>query len=114
VIDVRSLDGEIWWPYYVYRCKTQGGTELLIVHLVQPPPGERITPPLELPPPLENVQVRYPLTPTKKVTCVWHLVARYSLRAEVLPLSAGDETVSITVPKLNQWAILVVELGSRY
>lgn len=106
-------DREIWWEELAYERQPEKGPRQVIVHLVNPPPYQRIWHPedqeMKFPEPQENVQVELKLRNGEQVTQAWLLTAEPEASAQELEVETDGETALAAVPRLTVWAIVVFE-----
>ena len=105
---------EIWWKEYVRRRDLSDKTTQIIVHLINPSTGERYDEKNAAPEAQKNVTVR--LTPPAGVT-VTRALALTADGADgpmstPLPLARGRGDLTVTVPELQYWTVVVFE-GTR-
>lgn len=108
----------VWWKRWVFERQLSGSHKQLIIHLLNPPThpcvGEGATAE-DLPKPLQELTVQ--LLPA--LTARWTPVRATRLipsplRQQALPLQdAGGGVMTLTVPELTMWNVLVIDLESR-
>ncbi len=103
--------GEIWWQEYVRRRDLPDKSTQIIVHLINPSTGERYDEKNAVPAPQQNVTVR--LAPPAGVT----ITRALALTADgadgpmstPLPLAPVEGGLTVTVPELQYWTVVVFE-----
>ncbi|HEY3415764.1 MAG TPA: glycoside hydrolase family 66 protein, partial [Armatimonadota bacterium] len=101
----------VWWKELACVREAPDGKRQYIIHLINPPAQERILtdPTNKVPAPQANVQVTLKTAAGEKISRAWLLSAEPVTHQEALPLTAGDGQVSVTVPLLNFWSMVVFE-----
>ncbi|MDD5705689.1 MAG: glycoside hydrolase family 66 protein [Kiritimatiellae bacterium] len=109
-IEVQS-PGPVWWKELACVRQAPKGERQYIVHLINPPVQEKIytDPTNKVPPVLGNIQVNIKPDKGEKISRAWLLSAEPTTHAETLPVAVKDGQVSVTVPKLHFWSIVVFE-----
>jgi hypothetical protein len=113
----RPLEGEVipfrveapvWWRDYVTVRPLPEGKLQYLVSLINPPGAPQVTDVITPPKVLERLPVTFRVPPGERVTGAWAVSPEPSPHAEKLDAPAG-ETVTLTVPRLEYWTMLVVE-----
>ncbi len=113
----RPLKGEVnpfevaapvWWQKYVSVRALPGGRLQYIISLVNPPGAERTADVITPPKVLENLPVTFRVPQGERIAAVWALSPEPEPHADKLDVPAGA-TVTLTVPRLEYWTMLVVE-----
>jgi len=101
----------VWWRPYACVRTAPDGKRQYIVHLVNPPVQERIytDPTNKVPPPQTNVKVSLKLQSGEHITAARELTAEPVLHQLMLPLARQDNQVSVTVPTLHFWSVVVFQ-----
>jgi hypothetical protein len=102
---------EVWWQRTVNTRKTVGGNELVIVNLLNAPPTEEnLGTKQTLPKPIDNIILTFRPHDGKRVVKVWDINAWPDTTCQPLPLAEKDGTVSVTVPRMDYFRMVVAEL----
>jgi hypothetical protein len=109
-VEVASAS-PVWWKELACVRSAPDGKRQYILHLINPPVQERIysDPTNKVPTPQKDVQVTLRLDAGEKITRAWLLSADPTTHEEALPLTAGADQVSVTVPQLYFWSMVVFE-----
>ena len=109
-LEVKS-PGPIWWKEMACTRQTAEGKRQYIVHLVNPPVQERIysDETNKVPPPLQNIEVNLRPDKGEKISHAWLLSADPTMHRTELPVTAKGDQVSVTVPRVDFWSIVVFE-----
>ena len=101
----------VWWQNYAYLRQTPQGRRQYLINLINPPVQERIysDPTNQVPAPQQNVKVTLTLAPGEQITKSFLLSADPAMTKTALPLSRQGATVSVTVPLLYFWSLVVFE-----
>ncbi|MHB9131640.1 MAG: glycoside hydrolase family 66 protein [Armatimonadota bacterium] len=101
----------VWWKELACERQAPNGKRQVILHLINPPVQERIytDPTNKAPAPQTNIRVTLKTAPGEKISRAWLLSAEPVTRQEALSLTAGDGQVSVTVPRLDLWSMVVFE-----
>ncbi len=101
----------VWWQDYATVRTTPDGARQYIVHLVNPPVQERVytDPTNQVPPPQKDLTVTLNLENDEKITRATLLTADPVMSRTDLPVTAQGNQVSVTVPLLYFWDVLVLE-----
>ena len=99
----------VWGPELTCVRATAEGKRQYIVHLINPPANARIyaDPTNQVPAPQDNVQVTLQLDPGEKITSARLLSADPTTHEESLPLTTNGNAVTVTVPRLYFWSMVV-------
>jgi hypothetical protein len=112
--DMVLVSAGVWWRNWVSERPLDATHEELIIHLINPPahPTVGASPkPEDMPPPLKGVEVRLLPGGLSGWTPVdaWRLSPEPAVR-ESLPLSAAEGVYKCTVPEVDLWTILVINM----
>jgi hypothetical protein len=109
-LEVKS-PGPLWWKELASTRQTAAGKRQYIVHLVNPPVQERIytDPTNQVPSPLQNVEVTLRPDQGEKISRAWLISADPTTHQTELPIATNEGRVSVTVPKVDFWSIVVFE-----
>jgi hypothetical protein len=101
----------IWWKNYAYVRQTPEGRKQYLINLVNPPLQERIMTDKanQVPAPQQNVKVSLTPAPGEQITRAFLLSADPTMTKTALPLTRDGATVSVTVPILYFWSLVVFE-----
>lgn len=101
----------LWWEKYACVRRTPEGGRQYLINLINPPVQERIMsdPSNRVPAPQEGVRVTLTLEPGENVTKATLLSADPVMTRQVLPVQRQGDQVSVTVPKLWFWSLVVLE-----
>jgi len=108
----------LWWRQMVFRNKSHTGRSQTIVHLVNSPTSEEVEEnPDSVPrPPLENVKVLCRSDGPKAAQKAWVITAEPlnlgvepKVQAAAMELTKEDDGVSVTVPSVLFWKVVVFE-----
>ena len=103
--------GELWWERTVDTRITIGGKKLVIINLVNKPPTEDNLGNLqELPEPVHNVEVSLSPQTGERIVKVWDIRAYPDPGQEELAIRERDGTYSVTVPVIECYRMVVVQL----
>jgi hypothetical protein len=112
--NMAQVSGGVWWEHWVFQRPLDATHEQLIIHLINPPahPTVGASPkPEDMPAPLQNVQVGLKSAglggwiPTR----AWVLSPEPALR-QALPLQTVANVYQCTVPEVDLWDILVIDM----
>ncbi len=111
---VISIGGDpklIEWKRLARRLDLGGDRHRLIVHLLNPPAVDHTeqNPALKTTPPLRNLPVTVNLPPGAHATGGWALDAIPTPRHTVLSPTAQGDRVTLTVPEVRFWTVVVLE-----
>ncbi|MHB9025557.1 MAG: glycoside hydrolase family 66 protein [Armatimonadota bacterium] len=101
----------VWWQEYATVRATPDGKRQYILHLVNPPVQERIytDPTNKVPAPQKDITVTLKLDGGEKITRATLLSPDLDIRQVPLRVTTKDGQVSVTVPELYFWDMLVLE-----
>jgi hypothetical protein len=101
----------IWWKEYAAVRQSRDGKRQYIIQLINPPVQERIytDPTNKVPRPQTNITVSLKLSPGEKISRAYLLSTEPVMHREILPLIRQGNRVTVKVPKLYFWSILVFE-----
>jgi hypothetical protein len=112
--DMVLVSAGVWWRNWVFERPLDATHQQLIIHLINPPahPTVGASPkPQDMPPPLKDVEVR--LLPGGLDGWIparaWVLGPDPAVR-EALPLQTVENVYQCTVPEVDLWDILVVDM----
>lgn len=102
---------DIWWKEYVRRRDLADGTTQIIVHLINASTREFINENNPAPRPHKDVAVRLVVPDNVTVARAFALSADGSDGpvSKPLALTRDDDSISVTVPELQHWTIVVFE-----
>jgi hypothetical protein len=101
----------VWWRELACVRTAPDGKRQYILHLINPPANERIyaDPTNKTPAPLSDISVTLKTAAGEKITRAVLLSAEPVTHAEALPVTVGEGQVTVTVPRLYFWSVLVFE-----
>ncbi|MHB9024155.1 MAG: glycoside hydrolase family 66 protein [Armatimonadota bacterium] len=101
----------VWWKELACERQAPNGKRQVIVHLINPPASERILSDAtnKVPGPQAEIKVTLKTAGGEKITRAWVLSAEPDTHQEALSLTVGDGQVSVTVPRLDFWSLVVLE-----
>jgi hypothetical protein len=101
----------LWWKDYACVRQTAEGGKQYLINLVNPPLQERIMtdPTNRVPAPVENVKVSLTVAPGEQIGKAWLLSADPTMTKTALPVSREGNVVTVTVPKVWFWSLVVLE-----
>jgi len=101
----------LWWRDFACLRQTPEGGRQYLINLINPPLQERIMsdPENHVPAPQENVKVTLALAPGENVAEATLLTADPTMSKTTLEVSREGDQVSVTVPKLWFWSLVVLE-----
>lgn len=114
-IDMGDAADQLWmWPRYVHQRDVGGGRRQLIVHLINKPLETRLNTndDCRLPAPIEKMRVAVKFPAGAKLKAAWSITGEYSLTQRKLPAVQEGQGVTLTLPRLRFWNMLVIELDS--
>jgi hypothetical protein len=113
-----TAPGTVWWNDYVYVQDLGAGKKRYVIHLVNPPASPVVSGPVSPsaplgadygpPAPLNNIGVTVTLPGGTSSAKVYYLRPE-NMDATTLSGTLGGGNLSVTVPILNRWGILVLE-----
>jgi hypothetical protein len=103
----------LWWREYVRRRRLPDGRRQLIVHLINTPSGENVNVKAPAPPPQKDVKIEWRTETDKKPEKAFVISAdgMAGPRTTPLKLTHKGKISQVTVPRLQQWCIVVFEGG---
>jgi hypothetical protein len=104
----------VWWRNWVFERPVDATHRQLIIHLINPPAHPTVgvsLKPEDMPPPLQNIAVQILPAGLEGWTPVraTRLSPEPALR-EAVPLAAGGGVYKCTVPEVDLWTILVIDM----
>jgi hypothetical protein len=101
----------LWWKNYATVRTTPAGGKQYLLGLVNPPLQDRIMtdPTNAVPAPQQNVKVTLTQLPGEQLTHAYLLSADPTMTQTPLPLTRDGNTVSVTVPAVYFWSVVVFE-----
>ncbi|MCG2658677.1 MAG: LamG domain-containing protein [Kiritimatiellae bacterium] len=103
-----SVQPAVWWEKYVYERKTAQGVDVL-VHLVNPPATEFVViDGIQEPTIKRDLQVTMKL-PAGPPKAVWLISPDLDPQARKLDCSAQGQNLTVVVPELKYWDLLVFQ-----
>jgi hypothetical protein len=112
--DAVLVSAGVWWRNWVFERPLDATHQQLIIHLINPPAHPTVgasQKPEDMPPPLKNVEVR--LLPGGLDGWIparaWVLSPDPAVR-EALPLQTVENVYKCTVPEVDLWDILVIDM----
>ncbi|OPZ81014.1 MAG: hypothetical protein BWY76_03171 [bacterium ADurb.Bin429] len=103
-----GVTAPVWWQGYVTVRPLPGRRLQYIVSLVNPPAGERTDEVIAPPKVRENILVTFRLPQGERLVGAWALSAEPEPRTVALEPQVG-EAITLTVPRLEYWTMIVVE-----
>jgi len=111
---IQVGDEAVRWKPFIQECVLAPDRKRLVVHLLNPPTDDAISRG-KLPPPLERaVTVTFSVPPNEAVRKVWLIRPNQQPFGQPLPFKGADRKASVTVPRLEHWAIVVAEVCGRF
>ncbi|HEY3397600.1 MAG TPA: glycoside hydrolase family 66 protein [Armatimonadota bacterium] len=106
-----AASGPVWWKDYACVRQTPEGKRQYLINLVNPPAQERIysDPTNKVRAPLQNVAVSLTLQAGDQITAAYLLSADPTMTRTALPLTRAGNAVSVTVPTVWFWSLVVFE-----
>jgi hypothetical protein len=110
IIEVKS-NKSVWWKRLVCVRLSKSGKPQYIINLINPPVQKKIytDPTNRVPFPINNIQVILKEKPGEKISNAFLLSAEPVTHMKKLHITSGNGYVSVTIPKLYFWSILVLE-----
>ncbi|MCL5674924.1 MAG: hypothetical protein M1501_04190 [Candidatus Omnitrophica bacterium] len=110
IIEVKS-NKPIWWKGLAYVRLSSNGKSRYIINLINPPVRKKIytDPTNSVPFPIDNIQVILKEKPGEKISNAYLLSAEPVTHMKKLPVTSGNGYVSVTIPKIYFWSMVVFE-----
>jgi hypothetical protein len=102
------------WETLAQTVTLDGTRRRLVLHLLNVPPGYALFANFaqQTPPPLRNLPVTLALPAGAQVSGAWNLCAVPDARHERLAVQAAGSAITLTVPEVRFWNVLVIDYTS--
>ena len=109
VVEVKAPDQILWRDFVRYR-QVSSARRQYLVHLFNAPTGKLgETKDSRYPDPVAGVETTWSLPPGWKTSAAYELTADGGYRKTPLPFQVAGRKVSITLPRLQHWSIIVLD-----
>ena len=112
-IDMGKAADLLWmWQKYVHQRDVGGGKRQLIVHMINKPLETKLytNDDCKLPVPIEKSSMTIKLPEGAKLKAAWSITGEYSMTQEKLTPVQNGQTLTLNVPGVRFWNMVVVEL----
>jgi len=114
VIAVPANTELMAWQTLARKLDLPDGRHRLVVHLINPPARDDAhDPAMSVRPPMRNLPLTITLPEGAKVDGAYTLTAQPVMRQESLPLHQNGPALTLTIPEVRLWTVVVVEYSGK-